>query len=226
MSDPILHYFQIRGRGEPIRMTFAACGAKFSEVGVDFASMKSNAGSAEWPFGQAPVLEVGGARISQMQAIMRYVAATYKPELCGSTHLERAQVDMLLASIDDLYTKYIGAVYGGQLSDEAKATLWKDHFDGESKSARNGGAHLAYLNSALERSGGTFLINAQLTIADILFYFALECFTRTQCFGAKVFEAYPSLKAYFDAVAASSGIKERLADPSRADLKVNNNGKG
>jgi len=226
-DPPVLHYFPIKGRGEPIRMTFAACGAAYTEAPVDFGAMKAEAGTASSPFGQAPFLDAEGARLTQMTAIMRYVAATHKPALLGATPVARASVDMLLNAIDDLYLKYIKCVYEQGFADDARAALWDAHFDPASTSGRNGGAHLAYLLAFAERSGGPFLLGAAPTIADIFLYFVLEALARDACFGdAKLDGAYPALAAYRAAVADVDGLKERLADPKRAPLPFNGNGKG
>ena len=225
-TAPTLHYFPILGRGEPIRMTFALCGVPYEEQPVDFGKMKAEAGTAASPFGQAPFVDFDGVRLSQMTAIMRYIAATARPALCGATPLDRARVDMVLNAVDDLYLKYIDVVYGGGLADDAKATLWAAHFARESMTARNGGAHLGYLASFLERSGGPFLLGAEPTLADVFFFFTLEAYARGACFGGRVVEAYPALGAYMTAVGALDGLKDRLADPKREPLPFNGNGKG
>ena len=225
-DKPTLKYFNIMGRGEPIRMTFVACGAAYEEESVDFAAMKNQAGTAAWPFGQAPVLQTEGVALTQMTAIMRYVAATHKPELLGNTLIDRATVDALLAGIDDLYFKYISCVYEDQLAQPARDVLWTKHFDPASRSERNGGGHMKFLDGYLERSGGPFLLGAAPTIADVFLAFALEAFSRDQCFGTKCAETYPRLGAFRAAVAAVDGLKDRLADPKRAELPFNGNGMG
>ncbi|CAE8642477.1 unnamed protein product [Polarella glacialis] len=222
-----LHYFPILGRGEPIRMTLAACNAQYEEAKVDFGSMKDEAGTAASPFGQAPYLDTPeGVRLSQMTAIMKYVAAKHKPLLLGGSEVERAQVDMLLLGIDDLYLKYISCVYQKSLFEEGKVELWKDHFEPESKSARNGGAHLFFLVEALARGKGSFFLGAQPSIADVFFYFALEAFNREQCFGDKLLSQYPSLGPYMAAVAGIDGLAGRLSNPERQVMPFNGNGQG
>jgi glutathione S-transferase len=225
-AGPTLHYFAIKGRGEPIRMTFAACGAQFKEADMDFGKMKAKAGSAISPCGQAPLLEVDGAYLCQMTAIMRFIGAKYKPALIGDGLLQKAHVDMLLNSIDDLYLKYIQCVYGSGLEDTPKAALWAKHFDPQSKAKSNDGAHMAYLVGFIERSPGPFLCGANFTIADIFFYFTLEAYMRTQCFGANLAASYPALTTYMAAVCAVDGLQARLTDPKRAELAFNGNGKG
>ena len=49
-DKPTLVYFNIMGRGEPIRMTFAACGVEYDEQSVPYGDMKGQAGSKDWPF--------------------------------------------------------------------------------------------------------------------------------------------------------------------------------
>lgn len=220
-------YFPILGRGEPIRMTLAACGVEYVEEAVDFGKMKDEAGTATSPFGQAPFFEAEGVRLAQMVPIMRYIAAKNKPELVGGSAILAAQSDMLLNGIDDLYLKYISCVYKQGLEDAAKEELWKTHFEAASKAGQNGGGHLFYLVSALKRSGGPFLTGSQVTISDIFFYFTLEAYVRDQCFGkAKIFGEYPDLEAYMGSVATVDGLKTRLADPKRAEMGFNGNGKG
>lgn len=221
-----LIYFPIRGRGEPIRMTFAACGVEYVEEALDFEAMKKDAGTTVSPFGQAPFVLVGDVRLAQMIPIMRFIAANSKPHLCGQTPFEKAQVDMVLAATDDLYLKYIECVYKQSLSQEGRDAVWEKHFDPASKSGNNGGAHMLYLADMLKRNGGKFLVGSQLTLADIFFWFSLECYVRPQCYGEKVYQTYSGLKAYFDAVADHEIVKGRLADSARAALPLNANQQG
>ena len=225
-DKPTLVYFNILGRGEPIRMTFAACGVEYDEESVPYGDMKGQAGSADWPFGQAPVLRTQGSTLTQMTAIMRYVAARFKPELLGTTLEEKATVDALLEGIDDLYLKYIDCVYTDQLSPPARDALWAKHFNPMTAAERNGGGHLRFIDGFLERSGGPFLLGAAPTIADLFLFFALEAFSRDVCFGNRPAQIYPRLGVFQEAVADLDGLKERLASSARASLSFNGNGVG
>ena len=225
-DKPTLVYFNILGRGEPIRMTFAACGIEYDEESVPYGDMKGQAGSADWPFGQAPVLRTQGTSLTQMTAIMRYVAAKYKPELLGTTLEERATVDALLEGIDDLYLKYIDCVYTDQLSPPARDALWAKHFNPMTAAERNGGGHLRFIDGFLERSGGPFLLGAAPSIADLFLFFALEAFSRDVCFGNRPAQIYPRLGVFQEAVADLDGLKERLGSSARASLSFNGNGVG
>ena len=225
-DKPTLVYFNILGRGEPIRMTFAACGVEYDEESVPYGDMKGQAGSKDWPFGQAPVLRTQGSTLTQMTAIMRYVAARFKPELLGTTLEERATVDALLEGIDDLYLKYIDCVYSDQLSPPARDALWAKHFNPMTAAERNGGGHLRFIDGFLERSGGPFLLGSAPTIADLFLFFALEAFSRDVCFGNRPAQIYPRLGVFQEAVADLDGLKERLGSSARASLSFNGNGVG
>ena len=225
-DKPTLVYFNILGRGEPIRMTFAACGVEYDEESVPYGDMKGQAGSKDWPFGQAPVLRTGSTSLTQMTAIMRYVAARFKPELLGTTLEERATVDALLEGIDDLYLKYIDCVYTDQLSPPARDALWAKHFNPMTAQERNGGGHLRFIDGFLERSGGPFLLGSAPTIADLFLFFALEAFSRDVCFGNRPAQIYPRLGVFQEAVADLDGLKERLGSSARASLSFNGNGVG
>lgn len=52
MSKPTIHYFNLRGRAEVMRLAFSLKGVDFTMVPVDYAAMKSD--SAAYPFGQCP----------------------------------------------------------------------------------------------------------------------------------------------------------------------------
>lgn len=63
-----LYYFDIKGRAEPIRLALQIGGIQFEDIRLDqnqFQQMKS-----QFPFGQLPVLEVDGRRMSQTMAIL------------------------------------------------------------------------------------------------------------------------------------------------------------
>lgn len=80
-----LHYFNIRGRAEPIRLLLALNGIAWEEAGIDYKDMKNKAGTECFPFGQCPALEevteVDGSEKSkffaQMDAIMRRLGHRY-----------------------------------------------------------------------------------------------------------------------------------------------------
>lgn len=81
-----LYYFDIKGRAEAIRLALHIGGIQFEDIRLDqnqFTQMKS-----QLPFGQVPVLEVDGKRMSQTMAILGW-AGHYAKMNPGSSDVWR-----------------------------------------------------------------------------------------------------------------------------------------
>ena len=81
-TTPVLRYFNVRGRGEAIRLAFADNGIAFEDAsfsGDDWGKDKEDGLKAKWTasgliaFGQVPLLEIDGLKLVQSQAILRYL---------------------------------------------------------------------------------------------------------------------------------------------------------
>jgi glutathione S-transferase len=75
MNDIRLHYFDIRGLGEPIRLLLAIGGIQFEDLRYS-ADEYAASGElrASLPFGQMPALEVDGVFLAQTDSLMRFAA--------------------------------------------------------------------------------------------------------------------------------------------------------
>ncbi|XP_028640285.1 glutathione S-transferase alpha-3 [Grammomys surdaster] len=100
-GKPVLHYFDGRGRMEPIRWLLAAAGVEFEEKFLktrdDLARLR-NDGSLM--FQQVPMVEIDGMKLVQTRAILNYIAAKYN--LYGKDMKERALIDMYTEGVADL----------------------------------------------------------------------------------------------------------------------------
>lgn len=74
-----LHYFELYGRAEPMRMALWKAGVEFNDnrvTGPSWAALKE---SGKLPYGQVPVLEFeDGTMLGQSDAIMDYIATVHK----------------------------------------------------------------------------------------------------------------------------------------------------
>lgn len=101
MTSPMLklHYFNLRARGELIRLIFAAAGRSWQDVRIEYN---------DWPkhkpkmiLGQCPVLEFpDGTQLPQSMSIARYVAR--ETGLAGKDNLESAKIDAVIDTQRDM----------------------------------------------------------------------------------------------------------------------------
>lgn len=126
MAEYKLVYFNVMGLGEPIRFILSYAGVEFEDVRVfsltdEWLKMKSSKyeisprsnvslrGSLRnvifvffftaTPFGQLPMLEMGGKIYTQSLPICRYLAKQFN--LAGSTDLDNLQIDAIAHAIYD-----------------------------------------------------------------------------------------------------------------------------
>lgn len=89
-----LYYFNLRARGEVVRLVFAAAGQKFEDHRFEFSEWPQYKSKA--PFGQTPWLEIHEANrvayLSQSTAIARYLARKFG--LAGKNEFETAEIEM------------------------------------------------------------------------------------------------------------------------------------
>ncbi|XP_005093136.2 glutathione S-transferase class-mu 28 kDa isozyme [Aplysia californica] len=93
-----LVYFNIRGRGELIRLTLHAGGVPFIDERVDFQDWPSR--REECPNGKLPYIEVAGKMFGETLPIVRFVGA--KCNLLGKTDEEKLYVDIVLTQVEHL----------------------------------------------------------------------------------------------------------------------------
>jgi len=218
-----LHYFPVRGRGETIRLIFAHTATQYEEVSIDFQQMKTEAGSAKSPYGQAPVLEDQGLFIAQMDAITRHLAR--KSKLYGSNDNDAALIDSFLLGVEDMRSAYLKLVYQHSFADAEKENFLQTHILPEGLQKRNGGAHLTYLENFLKRSGSDNVVGSSVSIADFAAFDLTDLLLREAAFPEAVKKHFPALVAHHDRIAALPNVASYLKSSKRPE-RVNGNGLG
>ncbi|KAJ3294155.1 hypothetical protein HDU79_011415 [Rhizoclosmatium sp. JEL0117] len=170
----VLHYFNIQGKGELIRMLLAYSGAVWSDkFPVEWAKEK-----ASTPYGQLPVLvehEDGTGkevfRIAQSHAIARYLAAKFG--LNPSNPHEHALQDSVFESVSDL------EIAAGKFiweKDEKQKDIFRDQFFDDKLPV-----FLSYHEKLLEKNGSNgHYVGKKATLADL---YAFNVFERLDAEG-------------------------------------------
>ena len=208
MSDNLkLYYFDAEGRGELIRLLFAAVDRSFEDIRLDFT---------QWPeyktkmlLGQLPVLELPDkTQIPQSVTIARYVARQLG--LAGSDDIEAAKIDAVVDTQMDLNNAFYFRVFT-EKDETRKSVELEKCFD------ENLVQHLANLDKlkkAFSQDGKHF-VGKRLSWADLFVF---------QSYSALV-KALPQMKdkvgdyfqALVDTVQSNGSLKKYLDNrPVRA----------
>jgi len=176
MAEIKYTYFDLRVKGEPVRLLLAYSGLKYTDERL--ALPWDNA--APWqamkpamPWGQLPCLSWNGELICQSMAICRFLAR--ECGIAGRTSLEMAQVDEIIDVIQDAINANYKAWYAK--TKEELQTLTQKTFP----------TTLGQLEKKLQERGGQFMVGNNFTWADLhLFFFCSEDFL-----DSKVLDGYP-----------------------------------
>ncbi|XP_032912369.1 glutathione S-transferase-like isoform X1 [Catharus ustulatus] len=156
-GKPKLHYFDGRGRMEPIRWLLAAAGVEFEESYLekkeDLTKLRKDGSLL---FQQVPMVEIDGMKLVQTRAIMNYIATKYN--LYGKDLKERALIDMYVEGLFDLNEILIKYPY-------LPADQKEQHFANMMDKAEN--RYFPVFEKVLKDHGKDFLVGNQLSKADV-----------------------------------------------------------
>ncbi|XP_051634102.1 glutathione S-transferase-like [Manacus candei] len=195
-GKPKLHYFNGRGRMEPIRWLLAAAGVEFEESFVekkdDLTKLQKDGSLL---FQQVPMVEIDGMKMVQTRAIANYIATKYN--LYGKDLKERALIDMYVEGMFDLNEQLMS--YGFQPADKKE-----QHFANMVDKTTN--RYFPVFEKVLKDHGQDFLVGNQLSRADVqlleIILMAEECkpdilakFPLLQSFKARI-SNIPTIKKF------------------------------
>ncbi|GAU99325.1 hypothetical protein RvY_10347 [Ramazzottius varieornatus] len=198
-----LHYFNLRGRAEPIRWILAYSGEDWTDHRIEFS---------EWPavksippFGQLPYIEIEGQTpLAQAYAIMRYLATQYG--LAGADEWEAGEIDALAdyaAEANTVLRPYAGAMMAKdekkaqQIADEITETTIKPFLEKYEKTLQNNQL----------QSGGEFLVGNKPSWVDFV---VVQLMDETLRLKSDLLEQHPLLKGLCERVHNLDGIKDFL----------------
>ncbi|GMS97648.1 hypothetical protein PENTCL1PPCAC_19823, partial [Pristionchus entomophagus] len=179
-----LYYFDIKGRGEPIRLIFEFFRFKFEDVRVKFEDWPALKKKAPMQF--LPYLEVdkGKLVLSQAPAIMRYLAKSFRPGFAGNSKSDSALVDMYGEGAFDMFHVFrtIGMAPEGKREEAlAEATPRLEYF-------------CQCYSNHLSKNGNRYIDGDVVTWADLVIVFVVSAMDDL---ANDILMKYPDLCRYY-----------------------------
>ncbi|XP_064506432.1 glutathione S-transferase-like [Pseudopipra pipra] len=201
-GKPKLHYFNGRGRMEPIRWLLAAAGVEFEESFVekkdDLTKLQKDGSLL---FQQVPMVEIDGMKMVQSRAIANYIATKYN--LYGKDLKERALIDMYVEGMFDLNEQLMS--YNFQPADKKE-----QHFANVVDKATN--RYFPVFEKVLKDHGQDFLVGNRLSRADV---HLLDTILMAEEFKPDILAKFPVLQSFKARISNIPTIKKYLQPGSQ-----------
>ncbi|XP_064618073.1 glutathione S-transferase-like [Liolophura sinensis] len=195
-----LYYFNARARAEGIRWLLSLAGVEFEDIRIDRNDWPTK--KQEMPLGYVPVLEVDGQKLSESQAISRYLANTFG--FAGKTDWEKALADQYVDVVYDILSA--ARAISRAPNDEAKAEIKRILIEVD------GPRILGHFERCLESNKSGYLVGDSLTWADVVVASYLDSFIdRISPEFGELLEKFPKIRAHLDKVRAIPQIAAFIA---------------
>ncbi|KAM4902992.1 glutathione S-transferase-like [Sylvia borin] len=201
-GKPRLHYFDGRGRMEPIRWLLAAAGVEFEELYLkkkDDLTKLRNDGSLLYQ--QVPMVEIDGMKLVQTRAIANYISTKYN--LYGKDLKERVLIDMYVEGMFDLNELLMKHGY-------LPADQKEEHFANMMDKTEN--RYFPVFEKVLKDHGKDFLVGNQLSRADVQL---LEIILMAEEWKPDVLANFPLLQSFKARISNIPTIKKFLQPGSQ-----------
>nr|AYN44550.1 glutathione S-transferase S10 [Brachionus koreanus] len=193
MSSYKLKNFNLRGRGEIIRLIFAVSGKQYSDDRIDFEQWWAQKNRA--PLGQLPYLKIGSVELPQSMAIARFVAR--ETGLSGKDSLEQTQVDAVVETIMEPVNYFYSFVFSIEDPDE-KDEAFRDFLEKQGKNGAKNVEKLIEIYGSNGYSVGDSLTWADLAIFDTVYSLLIK--------HPKFSQSFPVLNRVYENVKANPSV--------------------
>ncbi|XP_059154693.1 glutathione S-transferase P 1-like isoform X3 [Physella acuta] len=203
-----LIYFNVRGRGEAIRLLFSDNGIAYEEINCGENWQKD--WKHQMQFGQVPALRDNDLQLVQTNAILRHLGR--KHGLYGSNDEEASLIDMINDGIEDLRVKYLTMIY-------------KNYENGKDAYIADLPAQLQPFEKLLAENGADksgFCVGSKRSFADYNLFDLLDI---NLVLHPKCLEEFPVLDSYYKLLLARPGIGDHRESESFKQMPINGNGK-
>uniref|UniRef100_A0A915J6D4 Glutathione S-transferase n=1 Tax=Romanomermis culicivorax TaxID=13658 RepID=A0A915J6D4_ROMCU len=155
-----LYHFPIRDKAESIRYMLAYLVVPYEDVQISFEEFNTSDMSKDTPFGQLPVFQADGKKISGTLPILKYIARTY--HICPKSNYQEALADMYGEILEKLAEELLPVNRAAYImrDDEKKSQEWN-------KYKKN---HLLPMMTKLEENIGKkkYLCGDRITWVDLM----------------------------------------------------------
>ncbi|CAH2044175.1 unnamed protein product, partial [Iphiclides podalirius] len=206
MEKTVFYYFNLKALGEGVRLLLAYGGEEFEDHRVsqeDWPELKPKT-----PFGQLPMLDMGGKRYAQSGAICRYLGHKYG--LAGANLEEDLLIDQSYDFVNDIRVKAATVWY--EADEAAKAKKQEDF-------AKNQYPFLLNKLDELIKQNNGHLALGKLTWADFAFTGMFD-YLKTMLQMPDLEEKYPSFRELKDNVLSLPKVKEFCANTPKPVLNI------
>eukprot|EP01096_Ripella_sp_DP13-Kostka_P006076 TRINITY_DN2146_c0_g1_i1.p1 TRINITY_DN2146_c0_g1~~TRINITY_DN2146_c0_g1_i1.p1 ORF type:complete len:214 (-),score=110.54 TRINITY_DN2146_c0_g1_i1:86-682(-) len=187
MSAPKIYYWPIKARAQ-----FAILLAAYAQQPLDWEK------NPDWPafksqtnFGQLPHLVDGDLKISQSNAIARYLSRKFG--LQGDSDADFAISEQLIEETVDIFNDLVKTRLAAD-----KAAAFVTFFETDLPK------HFGYLEAFLPSASG---FASKITAGDIAIFSAINIILDV---GPNVLDNFPKLKAFYEGLSQNAGIKSYL----------------
>ncbi|KFP79133.1 PREDICTED: glutathione S-transferase-like [Apaloderma vittatum] len=201
-GKPKLHYFNGRGRMEPIRWLLAAAGVEFEECFMekkdDLIKLRKDGFLL---FEQVPMVEIDGMKMVQTRAICNYIASKYN--LYGKDLKERALIDMYVEALMDLNELLMTYPY-------KPADTKEQHFANMLDKTTN--RYFPVFEKVLKDHGQDYLVGNRFSRVDVQL---LEIILMAEEFKPDILAKFPLLQSFKARISNIPTIKKFLQPGSQ-----------
>lgn len=212
----LLGYWKIRGLAEPIRTLLHYLKVEYKDVfyengpapdfnGDSWFSVKY---SLDLDYPNIPYLFDGDFKMTESQAIMRYICSKYNPALLGETIKDKAMVDMAVGVLYDVITAKSRLMYGGKDC---------DGHEGFEKKIKE---KLDNIEKVLGKY--KYIAGDKITFADFL---CVEVIESINVLLQPILDKYPNIKRHFELICDEPEIKKYRTSDSYVNDPLPFNGR-
>jgi len=207
MAPPKLKlvYFNIRGRGEVIRLTLHAGGVPFIDERVEYADWPER--REQCPNGKLPFIEVDGKQFGEILPLVRFVGS--KTNLLGKTDDERLYVDIVLHQTEEL-RDHVTRPKTDTLLTKGQRKFLEDKLRSDVIPA-----YISKIETGLSVGKTGFVLGGQLTVADLAVWDAVDSLLVLY---PNLIDEHPRVKEHRQKIMALPKIKKYL--DSRPQTKL------